>query len=333
MTPTGGKRRCCETAYNLHYQLCDAGTYSTGGGGCGVDWPCVDIYHNCGVDHNLNFITREHAIEYLTQFVNDVKALKAAFKQAYEDAEVRKNDPRFYELLYSWQDRVAKSTKEEVRSGKQKPGEQLVRHIVYVKMDKASFNSYTDGVKDSEYKLPYVHNYREWTPIAVAPYVLPKKCMMVSSANGSFVVTVARYDEDVGTASRSPLKNFWVFKSRQNPVGAYSTIPADILNRIQNPRQCASTYPPINPAPVIINATSTPINNATSTPPISNVTPTNAFCVDAEVAKFVLDNGVVSETEGHYGPGWTYKKNEMNWDTNVTTAAQRNKDIYIKRLR
>jgi len=269
-TPTGGERRCCESAYNLHYQLCDVGTHSSGSGGpCGS--PCVDTYHKCGVDHALNHITREHAIDYLTQFVEDVNVLKQAFETAYNEGQKAKEDPRFYEALYEWDDKVAKG----------QAGEQKVHHIAYVKL--------SDNLKpQNDFKVPHIHNYRRWIPAPPPLFVIPLKCAKVEKEKGSFSITVARYDGDVGKAPGSPLKNFWIFKTRKKPAEAEKIVSG-------------YTDPTADPATYVAKAA------------------------------FVINNGIVSETEGHYGPGETYTKDEIKaWGTK---AAQRNKDIYIKRLK
>jgi len=291
VTPTGGPINCCNGAYNLHYQLCDAEEHCTGSDSdCGAS-KCCDTYHKCGVDHALNHITREHAIEYLTQFKNDVQVIKDAFEKAYQEAQIAKEDPRFYEVLYEWDDKVAKG----------QIGEQKVHHIAYVKL--------SDDLKpENGFKVPYIHNYRQWFPltkecIEQLPYIknakewlewyvncyllIPKKCVKMEAEKGSFDITVARYDQDVG-GGQSPLRNLWIFKTRRNPVQT-----EQVQSGYTDPAALPSTY--------------------------------------AEKAKFVLENGVVSQTQGHYGPGWTYTKDEIKaWGTK---AAQRNKDIYIKRLK
>ena len=271
-TPTGGKMNCCDSAYHLHYQLCDAERHDGGGGGGPCDSPCYDTYHKCDVDNSnkLNHITREHAPEYLWQFVEDVNVLKQAFEQAYTEGKSKENDPRFYEVLYEWDDKVAKGG----------IGEQKVHHIAYVKL--------SDDLKpENGFKVPYIHNYRKWIPAPPPIFVIPLKCVNVEREKGSFVITVARYDQDVGGA-QSPLRNLWIFKTRRNPAQT-----EQILSGYTDPAADPSTY--------------------------------------AAKAAFVLDNGIVSQTEGHYGPGYTYTKDEIKaWGTK---AAQRNTDTFIKRLK
>lgn len=261
-TPTGGWRKCCDSVAYLHNQLCDAGQYCTGGGGC-KDEACCDTYYNCGVDDALNHITREHAIEYLTQFANDVRILRDAFKQAYDKGKTNKNDPRFYEVFYEWDDKVAKGG----------PAEQKIHHMAYVKL--------SDNLKPANgFKVPYLYNYRSWFP-------LPMNCVKVENAQGTFDITVARYDGDVGQTPGSPLRNFWIFKTRKNPAAG-----EQIRSGYTDPTVNPSTY--------------------------------------QEKANFVLQNGIVSRTEGHYGPGKTYTKEQIkSWSTR---AKERNRDIYIKRL-
>lgn len=276
-TPQGISKPCCEIANNgLYYQPCDSAPASSGGtssGQCPTSG-CDDTYYykNCPLDANNNpitsdvrnnVITREHAVEYLTQFVNDVETLRALFKKTYEDGQVKEGDPRFYEALYEWNDKVAKG----------QVGQQDVHHIVYVKL--------SDNLKPANgFNVPYINAFREWLP--------PSKCYNVGSPNGSFTVTVARYDSDVGTTSQSPLRKLWIFKTRANPAGA-------------DPGSSGYTDPAAYPSTY------------------------------ANKAAFVLSNGIVSATEGHYGPGWTYTKAELK--AGATQAAQRNRDIYIKRLK
>lgn len=267
-TPTGGVRQCCDSVYYLHYQLCPATREYGGGGGGPCDGPCYDTYHNCEYDSRLNHITREHTIDYLTQFVNDVRVLREVFVKAYTDAQNKEMDPRFYEVLYEWDDKIAKG----------EMGEQKVHHIAYVKL--------SDNLKPNKdnpekgFQVPYIHNYREWFP-------LPRKCANVEREKGDFTITVARYDQDVG-GEKSPLRNLWIFKSRKKPAEKELSVPGP-----------GYTDPAADPATYRAKA------------------------------DFVLDNGIVSETEGNYGPGWTYTKEELEkWGTE---AARRNKDIYIKR--
>jgi hypothetical protein len=244
---------CCGIADNgLYYQLCNARSSSSGGtsSSCGAS-RCRDLYYQCRYDPDNNVITREHAINYLTQFRNDVVALRSAFADAYTRSETRKTYPGECEALYQWTDKVGR--KGEVT-------EQEVQHAVLVKL--------SDNLKAPGFKVPYIHQYRQWFP-------LPARCTEVAEEEGEFDITVARYDSDVGTTGKSPLAKLWIFKTRGRPTGAE---------------------------------------------PIFQPT-----------ANFVLQNGIVSQTKAHYGPGWTYTKDEIKSGT--TQASRRNKDIYIKRLR
>lgn len=267
----GADTPCCTIAENtLYYQLCDPTTHSNGGDGpCDGPSPCTDTYYNCGFDPRNNVISREHAIEYLTQFRDDVQVLMNIFKKTYEDGQEKEKDPRFYEALYEWNDKVAKAKPGEPSE----PGEQLVHHMAYIKL--------SDNLKpDNGFKVPYVHTEQQWFP--------PAKCHSVENARGDFTITVGRYDQDVGTAPRSPLKKFWIFKTRRNPSTAEV-----VQSGYTAPDAMPSTY--------------------------------------QDKANFVLDNGVVAITRGHYGPGDTYTKEELK--TWGTEAAKRNKDIYIERIR
>jgi hypothetical protein len=248
-TPFGDQTPCCHiSADGLYYQICDPTLNDSGGSGgsCPAN-KCQDTYYDCVVDLKNNVISREHANEYLVQFKDDVVALAQAFKDAYDHAEAAKADLRFYSALYEWKDRTGR--KGEVTA-------QDVHHIAYVKL--------SDNLKPP-FKIPYIHQYRDWFP--------PSLCSEVLADKGSFEITVARYDSDVGT-STSPLGKLWIFKTRKNP---------------------AQTEPGFQATPA-----------------------------------FVLANGIVSKTRGHYGPGKTYNKNVIkNWGTK---AAQRNRDIKIEKL-
>lgn len=297
-TPSG--KNCCDTTYMLHYQVCDAGTHPTGGGGP-CDGPCSDTYHDCEVDHNLNHITREHAVEYLEQFVADVKALaeldyvddgedhRGAFQKGYEDAQLKASDPRLYEALYEWEDYAGR--KGEMTN-------QRVKHAVYVRLSDDLKPNDKDPKKG--FQLPYPHQYREWG----WPSFGNRKCTSVMRERGDFGIVVARYDQDVGTAPESPFKKFWIFKTRQTT--GESDVPQNILNRINNPQPCA------------LDAQ----GNKTI----------NAFCVDKETADWVLRNGIVSATKGYYGPGYTFTKEQIKArDPNIFKASEINKDIKIER--
>ncbi len=312
------RKNCCDSTYFVHYQLVEPTLNDcTGSGvGCHGDSQCCDSYHKSDSPpvpppHSLNIITREHAIDYLTKFASDVHAIRDALEQAYKDKKIAENDPRFNEAFYAWTDKVAKKG----------IGEQPVRHIVYVKLD--GFTSYTtveipflhiwlNNVKDKEFRFPTVHSYKQWDfslfDIVIDPGPPPhvvtnfdltppvSNCVTVESDKGTFTVTVERYDQDVGGVSSSPLKNLWTFKTRGQPSDTEPNFPLIVSK---------SPYD-ADPAAVAGN-------------------------VYADAIKFVSDNGIVSKTEGHYGPGWTYQKDEYkNWNTE---AAKRNKDIYIQRLR
>jgi len=245
---------CCGLADNgLYYQLCNPTSSYSGGhdSQCGAS-RCRDYYYRCSYNSANNVITREHAIEYLTQFRNDVRALRSAFVTANNQAQALKNNPMECEALYYWTDKVGR--KGEVT-------EQAVQHAVLVKL--------SDNLKTANgFKLPYIHQYRSWFP-------LPARCTEVAEESGEFDIIVARYDSDVGTTGKSPLRNIWKFKTRGRPA-------------VKEP-------------------------------------------VFQPTANFVLQNGIVSQTKAHYGPGWTYTKGEIKSGT--TQAIRRNKDIYIKRLR
>jgi hypothetical protein len=257
--PDGGKGvlsiPCCTIADNgLYYQLCEVTRDACCGGNdpeCGAI-KCIDSYYDCRYDPNNNVITREHAIDYLTQFRNDVRALRSAFRNAETQAQARKTYPGECEALYHWTDKVGR--KGEVT-------EQEVQHAALVKL--------SDNLKTANgFKVPYIHQGRDWWP-------LPARCTEVLEEEGEFDITVARYDSDVGTTAKSPLRNLWKLKTRRKP---------------------AEGEPAFQPN-----------------------------------ADFVLQNGIVSQTRAHYGPGWTYTKAEIK--SGATQASMRNKDIYIKRLK
>jgi hypothetical protein len=301
-TPTGGPLNCCQSTFLLHYQHCGliSGCQDGTSESPCTYGSCCATYYNCAVDHNLNYITWQHAIDYLTQFINDVKALQAVFKNAYDTAQQIQKDPRFYEALYEWDDKVAKA-----HPGHTTLGEQTVHHIAYVKLDKSSFNStttYNDiagithyNTKDPEYKFPYLRTHREWFNLnaMLKPwdplFIKPQICYSVGSEKGQFDITVGRYDGDLANASStSPLKNFWTFKIRRNPASN-----EQMQSGYTAPDALPDTY--------------------------------------AGKEAFVLANGVVATTRGHYGPGETYTKVERQ--NLQTEAARRNRDIYIERLR
>jgi len=293
LTPPDGGRGgasipCCtiitdDIDSGLYHPTCDATRITTGGSGGDCSAPeCVDFYYTCGFNSDNNVITREHAIEYLQGFVDDVQKVKDAFEKAYKDAQAIKTDPRFYEVLYEWDDMVLKG----------QVGEQKVHHIAYVNLDKDSFKSFTGFSPDPEYKIPYPDHYNTHPWLGI-----PQICAEVVSDRGNFDITVARYDQDVG-GGQSPLRNLWRFRTSRK-LGEGETIP------ISKPTACACDEK----------------HNKTIT----------AFCVDPDVAHFVKKYGVVSQTRGYYGPGWTYTEEELK--AGGTQAKMRNKDIRIERLR
>jgi murein DD-endopeptidase MepM/ murein hydrolase activator NlpD len=127
-----------------------------------------------------------------------------------------------------------------------------------------------------------------------------QKCSYVKNHDGWFKITVGRYDEDL--AKQGPLSNLWRFKFRRNAAG---NEPMDLI-RIR----------------MIAERFATLLNQGDSVPLLDSLCTPGEF---TQVKDFVYSNGIVSEIEVHFGPGFTEKP------TDPHVAAKRNTEIYIKR--
>jgi hypothetical protein len=148
---------------------------------------------------------------------------------------------------------------------------------------------------DSDFKFPYVTQRRAWLGFMI--------CKSIGGASGEFNITLARYDED--TAKQGPLRDFWRFKFRRgagNEAATLATIRAAadrFYNRLDSGESCVGTCFDNN---LITSAQADTLGN------------------------FAYNNGIAAKIRVHYGPGLTYRPEELPGE-----AVHRNEEIYIVR--
>ncbi|MFC1657759.1 hypothetical protein ACFL1D_00020 [Candidatus Omnitrophota bacterium] len=162
-------------------------------------------------------------------------------------------------------------------------------HMVYVRLD-----------VPQDFKLPYLTVKRRNWGFRI--------CQRIEWAEEEFDLTVARYDEDL--AKRGPLSNFWRFRFRRNAALAEN---ADVTNLL---RPTADRF-----MAFLNNGDATTLEQL-----LAYGNPSDPNTPRARLVNLAMNHGIVAKATFHYGPGYTYKPDELPGE-----AAKRTKDIYIKK--
>jgi len=282
---------CCGTYINCgglcNDDHCRPGNYCatpTGGSlGC-CDVRPLESYSECSSNYT-NIVDRYNAITILEQFASDIESVRGAIDRLSKEL---KNDyietyDKMHEAFYVWSDKVNAGT----------PNEQVAGHIVYVRVEGLNPREKSEG--GDGFKLPAPKDTTKWDP-------LPYTCITVENAEGEFMLTVARYDEDV--SKTGPLSRFWRFRfsrpGMNEAMDGFVRRIAEIVNiNIKTP---AANY-------------------------FYEITDEGKNGLRDILRKY----GIVSKIKVHYGPGYTYTPEEIkNLDSIPGSAAKRNRDIWIK---
>lgn len=279
-------RPCCESGCFFFLPLCGDKIFTTSGGGGPCDGPCEDYYYDCGSPDDT--IIRRDYITKLIELRDSLKAFQAEILDIYNESQKEKNDPWLRQAIYVWKDITGKETGQYANPVIQP---QSAVHMVYVKLD-----------LPADYKFPYPQTDRSWWN--------PLICQYVQNAKGDFYITVARYDEDL--AKQGPLSNFWKFRFRRNPAKNEADLTmlrnaADrFSSKLDKGESCVNSCEGGKCTNQCFNSLVYPADFGT-------------------LSKFAYDNGIVAKVRVHYGPGYTYKREEIA----SGEAKKRNKDIYI----
>jgi len=298
-------RGCCQLCQSGHCRPSSQCNTPTGGPRNCCDSACNIYKQSCDVGtyssggggpcgspctdtyYNCSCSNHTHIEPYipkLEEFKATIIAFRAKIKDIYERAEAQKKIPWTYRAIYAWKDVVLNEAGQAVSP--EQPA-----HLVYVQLD------FPDENKG--YKFPQTADEREFLWLEICHYL---KGGNISEGNagdgtGDFYITVARYDEDL--AKQGPLSNFWRFKFRRG--GGNEAADLALLRAVAD-----RFYSKLN------QGESCTLNDLVSIGEYNTL------------AALADNYGIVAKARVHYGPGWTYKKEELPGE-----ASQRNRDIYI----